>query len=81
MCEALMELMKDELDEARNDGIQLGKQQGLSSSSLDFLSDLGEVPQNLQDKIRNENNIDILKLYLKMAASVDSIEDFCNYIK
>lgn len=93
MCEALRELIKDELDavaqqameqgitQGVEQGIEKGIEKGIASSVLDLLSDLGEIPQNLLEMIQNEKNLTTLKFYLKKAAAAESIEEFQQLIQ
>lgn len=70
MCDALLELMKDELDQAR--------QESFTEALLDFLAALGEIPSDIVEMIQNEKDIDILKSYIPKAAMSKSIEEFRN---
>lgn len=84
MCDALKELMmedmKKELEAAKQEGIQTGIEKGIQealvNSIQDFLSDLGEIPEDLLTTIRNEKDIKLLKQYNKKAATVKSIQEF-----
>ena len=108
MCDALKELMmedmKKELDAAMQIGIEQGIERGieqgiergieqgiergieqgiergiqstLRESILDFLSDFGEVPEDILSAVENEKDVILLKRYNKKAASVESIEEF-----
>lgn len=104
MCDALKELMmedmKKELDAAMQIGIEQGIERGieqgieqgiergieqgiergiqstLGESILDFLSDFGEVPEDILSAVENEKDVILLKRYNKKAASVESIEEF-----
>ena len=38
--------------------------------------DYGEVPAELQEKILNEKDMAVLKCWLKIAAKVNSVEEF-----
>mgnify|MGYP000146314343 CR=1 FL=1 len=60
MCEALEELMKDEL-EAK-------KVEGITETILDLLFELGSVPELLQSEIMKQKNPEILKQWVKYAA-------------
>ena len=64
----LEELLKDERAE--------GKAEGKAESILLLLQDIGSVSDELRNKILNEQDMDILLKYLKLAARVDSIADF-----
>ena len=57
-------------------GISQGMSQGVAESIVDFLSEYGEVPQGLKDKIYEEKNISLLKQWNKLSAKVVSIEEF-----
>lgn len=76
MCEALLELMKDELDEAE----QKGSRQALTDALLTFLSVLGEIPGDIMEMIQTEKDIDVLKSYISKAAMSKSIEEFRNLV-
>ena len=68
----LLELMlNDERREGRAEGMMPVKE-----SIIDFLSDIGPVPEHLQKTIMNETNIDTLKSWIKLAARSSSIEEF-----
>ena len=68
----LLELMlNDEYREGKAEGMMPGKE-----SIIDFLSDIGPVPEHLQKTIMNETNIDTLKSWIKLAARSSSIEEF-----
>lgn len=43
---------------------------------LDFLSDLGEVPEALKDSIMSETRTDLLKSMVKIASKAASFSDF-----
>ena len=72
MCEAVEELMKDELEAKKAEGITQGKAEGI----LELLSDLGQVSEDLKAKIMGQKNIDILNKWLKYAARSETIQDF-----
>ena len=57
-------------------GISQGMSKGVAESIVDFLSEYGEVPQGLKDKIYGEKNISLLKQWNKLSAKVASIEEF-----
>lgn len=76
MCEALKELMKDEFDAVRRDALEQGLEQGIQSMILALLEDFGEIPEELRVQIMEEKNLDTLKLYHKMAARAESMEQF-----
>ena len=53
----------------------------LKETIIDNLSELGNVPQNLIDLINEQDNIDVLKSWTKIAARAESLEAFGEKIK
>ena len=76
MCEALEELMKDEMEAKKAEGKMEGKTEGNAESVLDLLVDLGEVPEKLQAEIMGQKNPEILKQWIKYAARAETVEAF-----
>lgn len=88
----LRELLKDEYSEGmllgREEGMLLGREEGMllgreegkvegkAEDILDFLGDLGEVPDTLRDEIMLQRDITILQRWLKLAAKAESIIQF-----
>ena len=62
--------------EAEEEGIEKGKTIGMAESVLNLLADLGEIPEDLRQKITSAPSIDTLKAWLRLAARADSVEDF-----
>jgi len=60
------------LKEERSDG----KLEGRIESILELLEDLGEISQELRDKIEEQEDIATLKAWTKLAAKAKSIEQF-----
>lgn len=73
MCEALEEIMKDELEAKKAEG----KAEDISV----LLKDLGEVPEKLQKDIMGQSNTEVLNRWLKCAARAETIQDFEQKIK
>lgn len=73
MCQALKEMIED--------GRAEGKAEGKAESILELLQDLGEVPETLSAKILVQQNLEVLKEWLKIAARSDSIEEFAQKIQ
>lgn len=63
-----------------NDGIEEGKIQGKTEDILSFLREIGEVPTDLQHKIKEEKDLNLLSQWLKAAAKANSIQDFTDYV-
>ena len=88
MCEALEELMEDELEAKRTqglaEGLALGEAKGLAlgealgkaESIVVLLKDLGDVSEKLQRNIMEQNDTEILNQWLKYAARAKTIRDF-----
>lgn len=53
-----------------------GRIEGQIESILTFLSEIGSVSVALQEKIMQEKDTDKLKMWVKLAAKVDSVEQF-----
>lgn len=53
-----------------------GKSEGKAEGIIELLEDWGMVPQELKEIIMLERDLEILKHWLKLAASVYSVEDF-----
>lgn len=68
MCEALEELMKDELD-AR-------ERKGKSDSILELLAESGTITDSLKEKIQAETDMEVLRKWVRLAARASSIEEF-----
>jgi predicted transposase YdaD len=57
-----------------------GKIEGKIDSLLEILEELGPVPSSLEEKIRKQTDLEILKKWLKMAVKTNSIEEFIQNI-
>ncbi len=71
----------EELLMERQEGKEEGKKEGLQAiydSILELLSDIGEIPPEIHDKIMSETDFDTLTKWLKTAAKAESIEAFLN---
>ena len=53
-----------------------GRIEGLRESILEFLSEMGAIPCVLQETILQANDLEQLRRWVKLAAKVDSIEQF-----
>ncbi len=73
----LEELLMDEREAGRAEGLEAGRTNGLAEAVLDLLQELsGEVPKDLKERILAEKDSGILKHYLRMISSSDSAEEF-----
>lgn len=68
------------LDYEAKDILNRGKAEGKAETLLDFLSELGAVPEELQERILSERDTEVLTKWVKLAAKSDSIEKFINKI-
>ena len=60
----------------RKEGKIEGKIEGKAEAVLELLEELGVVPEDLKENITNEQNIEMLNLWIKYAAKSKSIEEF-----
>ena len=66
------EMLRDERAE--------GRVEGMSDGILNLLGDMGNISDEVRNRIKNEKNLDILTEWLKIAAKAGSIEEFLNKI-
>lgn len=64
----------------REDGRIEGILETKNADILELLEDIGEIPENLKEKINSEKDMEILKKMLKAAAKAESIKEFENSI-
>lgn len=64
------------IDDLIEDGRQEGRAEGRAESILELLGELGSIPAELVMKIRKEENVEILREWLKLAARADNIQQF-----
>ena len=65
--------IKVQREEAKEEGIRLGTVNNI----LEFLEDLGEIPETLKSKIMQEEKPDVLRRWLKLAAKAETVEECC----
>lgn len=53
-----------------------GRAEGERQSVLELLEDMGKIPEDIQDRIRAEENTETLRRWLKAAAKATSFDDF-----
>ena len=58
--------------DAKNEGKIEGKIEGI----LELLSDYGEITEDLKERIAQETDLEKLSSWLKLAAKVNSLEEF-----
>lgn len=62
--------------DVKTEGMQLGLAMGIAESILEFLEELGEVPNGLKERISEEYDINELRRWLKLTVTVTSVEEF-----
>ncbi len=72
----LEELICDEREESRQEGLQEGMLNTRKNTIFEFLERLGTIPEGLRDKINALNQEEDLKYLVQKAARVDSFETF-----
>ena len=72
----LEELLKDEREVGRKEGLEEGRNSGMAESLQMFLSKFGVLPEELQKKISEENDEKILQDWIKTASQAASLEEF-----
>ena len=77
----LEELIKEEREEAKEEGLIEGRTEGQRDMVLKRLSLLGEVPEELQGKIRSEDDEKILYAYLEAVFEAKTVEEFIQKMK
>ena len=70
------DLIDMEREEAAKEATDTATRKTKVMDILELLEEYGEVPDSLRGKIEAETDIEILKRWHKLAARVDSIEEF-----
>lgn len=52
------------------------KKEGKVEDIIELLQEVGEVSEDLRDRIRRQTNMETLSQWLKLAAKADSVEEF-----
>ena len=68
-------------EEAMEEGFTKGKIEDRIDSILELLEDYGTVPEKILNQIHQEKNIDTLRKWLKLAAKVNSMEEFVSQVQ
>jgi predicted transposase YdaD len=70
------------LKEERLKNREEGKIEGKIEGILELLQELSDsIPEELERTIRSQKSMEILSAWLKLAAKVDSVEEFAKRIK
>ncbi len=70
------ELLKEEWETGRKEGLQEGESIGMINSLTMLLKNFEEVPESLQKRISEEKNLETLNLWFQLAIQADSLEEF-----
>ena len=62
--------------QGREEGREEGKAEGKAEAIIDFLNDIGELPDSLENLIMKQTHAQTLQKWLKLAARAGSIEEF-----
>lgn len=54
----------------------IAKAEGKAEVVLELLEDIAEIPEEIQEKILNETDLEMLTKWIRIATKVDSIEQF-----
>ena len=68
MCEALTILIEN--------GRAEGRTEGKAEAVLTLLAELGNIPEDMKERILQETNLDRLNQWLKLAARAGSVQEF-----
>ena len=78
------EMLRDERAEGKAEGIAEGKAEGIAEGKteavlemlLELMKDLGEIPDELRNRITSEKDLETLKKWLRLAARSESLDEF-----
>ncbi len=84
----LEELIKEEREEARRQGLDEGRKLGLEEGRkqeivkdvLDFLSDFGKMPEDIRKTVEEEMDLEVLRGYLRQAHKAKSMDEFRQFL-
>ena len=70
------EMLREEWNDGRLEGRKEGRLEAKIEDVLELLEDLGNIPEELRKKIKEEQDVQTIKSWLKLSARVESIEQF-----
>ena len=80
MCSSFERLLNKEKAEGKAEGWAQGKAEGRvedrAEAVIELLEDLGELSDSLKTCILEQNDLELLRKWLKVAARAESIEEF-----
>ena len=68
MCQGLREWLADERTE--------GRAEGRAEDIIELLSDCGTIEEDLKNRIRSQKDYEVLRVWLRLAAGVSTVEEF-----
>lgn len=68
--------LKQGIEQGIEQGIKQGRQSGVSETVIELLQEYGNIPSDLKEQILQEQDLEQLKTWLKLAAKVSSIDEF-----
>ena len=72
------ELLNQREQTGKAEGRAKGKVEGKAESVIELLETFGAVSNEIRTQILAENDMDVLKRWLRLAAGVKSVEEFLN---
>ena len=70
------EMLRDERAEGKAEGIAEGKAEAVLEMLLELMSNLGEIPDELRNRITSEKDLETLKKWHRLAARSESLDEF-----
>ena len=70
------EMLRDERAEGKAEGIAEGKTEAVLEMLLELMKDLGEIPDELRNRITSEKDLETLKKWHRLAARSESLDVF-----
>ena len=77
----IVKVFEEEREEAKAEGRAEGKAEGKAEYILDLLEDISTVPDELRERIFAQKDLDILRKWHKLAARVETIDEFEKQIR
>lgn len=74
----LREEREESREEGREEGITIGIPMGKGQVIVDFLREKGNITEELKNRIMKETDSEVLKKWIKLALTTDSIQQFEN---
>lgn len=69
-------ILRRGIEQGISQGISQGIEQEKTEIILDFLGELGEIPTELENRIKNQKNPETLRLWCKAAARAQNLQEF-----